>query len=145
MKNRSVPTDIILPHIVYQDVPDAITWLSNASGFTEHYRYGTELESIGAQIHLGDAWFMLETAKPGTATPKQLGAKTQSLTIFIDDVDAHFQKAKLAGVTIVEEPHVTIYGEHQYAAIDLEGHHWLFSQHAQDVSPDAWGAQIATR
>ena len=29
---------------------------------------------------------------------------------------------------IVEEPHETVYGEFQYAAVDLEGHHWLFSR-----------------
>ena len=28
---------------------------------------------------------------------------------------------------------------------DLDGHHWLFSAHARDVSPDEWGATITTR
>ncbi len=32
MKNRSVPTDILLPHIVYQDVAAAILWLSETFG-----------------------------------------------------------------------------------------------------------------
>ena len=88
---------------------------------------------------------MLETAKSNSSTPAQLGASTQSLTIFVDDVEAHYVKAKSAGATIVEDPHETIYGEVQYAALDLEGHHWLFSRHAKDVSPDAWGAKMAAR
>jgi len=46
---------------------------------------------------------------------------------------------------IVEEPHETVYGERQYAALDLDGHHWLFSQHARDLSPADWGARIAAR
>jgi uncharacterized glyoxalase superfamily protein PhnB len=145
MKNRSVPVDTILPHIVYRDVPEAIAWLSLAFGFVEHYRYGELPDSIGAQVHLGDAWMMLESVKPNSSTPAQLGARTQSLTIFVDDVAAHYTKAKSAGATIVEELHETIYGELQYAALDFEGHHWLFSRHAKDVSPDAWGAKIATR
>jgi len=43
----------------------------------------------------------------------------------------------------VEEPHETEYGEFQYAAVDLEGHHWLFSRHARDVAPEDWGAVVA--
>jgi uncharacterized glyoxalase superfamily protein PhnB len=145
MKNRSVPVDTILPHIVYRNVPDAIAWLAHAFGFVEHYRYGDPPGPIGAQVHLGDAWMMLETVKPDSSTPAQLGARTQSLTIFVDDVEAHYNRAKSAGVTIVEDLNETIYGELQYAALDLEGHHWLFSRHAKDISPDAWGATLAPR
>jgi uncharacterized glyoxalase superfamily protein PhnB len=145
MKNRSVPVDAILPHIVYRNVPDAIAWLAHAFGFVEHYRYGDPPGPIGAQVHLGDAWMMLETVKPNSSTPAQLGARTQSLTIFVDDVAAHYNRAKSAGVTIVEDLHETIYGELQYAALDLEGHHWLFSRHARDISPEAWGAKLAPR
>jgi uncharacterized glyoxalase superfamily protein PhnB len=145
MKNRSVPVDTILPHIVYRNVPDAIAWLAHAFGFVEHYRYGDPPGPIGAQVHLGDAWMMLETVKPNSSTPAQLGARTQSLTIFVDDVEAHYNRAKSAGVTIVEDLHETIYGELQYAALDLEGHHWLFSRHAKDISPEAWGAKLASR
>jgi len=36
--------------------------------------------------------------------------------------------AKKAGAKTVEEPHETVYGEFQYAAIDIEGHLWLFSR-----------------
>jgi hypothetical protein len=33
MKNRSVPTDIVLPHVVYQNISEAITWLTETFGF----------------------------------------------------------------------------------------------------------------
>jgi uncharacterized glyoxalase superfamily protein PhnB len=145
MKNRSVPADIVLPHIVYQNVPDAIVWLTKVFGFTEHYRYGEPGTSVGAQMHLGDAWIMLRSARTGCANPAQLGYGTQSLTVFVDDVDAHFRKAKSAGARIVEDLNETMYGERQYGVEDLDGHHWLFAQHARDVSPDEWGATIAGR
>ncbi|MGH7744623.1 MAG: VOC family protein [Candidatus Dormibacteria bacterium] len=139
MENRSVPPDTILPHIVYQDLVGAIAWLGAAFGFREHYRYGAP---SGAQVHLGNAWMMLRQAREGSASPAKLGYATQSLTVFIEDVEAHYQRAKAAGAKIVEEPHTTEYGEFQYAAEDLERHHWLFARHAKDVSPDAWGATI---
>jgi predicted enzyme related to lactoylglutathione lyase len=140
IENRSVPPDTILPHVSYCDVAAAIRWLSKAFGFREHYRYGEPVN--GAQLHLGNAWVMLRSARDGSSSPAQLGYCAQSLTVFLDDVEAHCRTAKAAGAKIVEEPHETEYGEFQYGAEDLEGHHWLFARHARDVSPDAWGATI---
>jgi len=85
---------------------------------------------------------MLDSADAGQKTPAELGYGTQSLTIFVPDVDAHYGKAMSAGAAIVEDLHETIYGERQYGARDLDGHHWLFADHARDVSPDEWGATI---
>ena len=142
IRNRSVPTDTVLAHVFYQDVAAALAWLTRTFGFTEHYRYGESGGSVsGAQLHLGDAWIMLS----GGASPAQIGHRTQSLTVFVDDVDAHFERTKSAGAKIVEDLHETCYGEPQYAVEDLEGHRWLFSQHFRDVSPDEWGATIAHR
>jgi uncharacterized glyoxalase superfamily protein PhnB len=140
IENRSVPTDTMLSHVVYKDVDAAIQWLSSVFGFAEHYRYG---ESSGAQMHLGDAWIMVRQARPGELTPAQLGCWTQSLTVFVEDVEAHYKKAKAAGAKIVEELNETAYGEFQYGVEDLDGHHWLFARHARDVNPEDWGAKLA--
>lgn len=139
-KNRSVPTDIILPHIMYRDIAAALAWLTEYFSFVEHYRYGEPIN--GAQLHLGNAFIMITKAQKGEDSPMHCGCATQSLTIFVEDIEKHFEKAKTAA-RIVEELHETAYGEQQYAALDLEGHHWLFSRHAKDVSPEDWGATIA--
>jgi len=142
--NRSLPTDAVLPHVVYQNVADAIDWLTRTFGFREHYRYGEPGRPIsGAQVHLGNAWIMLKRAPDGSKSPAQLGYGTQSLTVFVDDVEAHFQRAKSAGAKTLEDLHETVYGELQYAAEDLDGHHWLFSRHAWDLSPEDWGAKAS--
>jgi uncharacterized glyoxalase superfamily protein PhnB len=146
LKNRSVPAETVLPHVYYQDVVAAIEWLSKTFGFIEHYRYGEPNGSVsGAQMRLADAWIMLKTAKPNSSSPAQLGYGTQSLTIFVNDVDAHYRKVKSSGARIVEQLNQTVYGELQYGVLDLDGHHWLFSQHAKDLSPDSWGAKIADK
>ena len=67
--NRSVPADIILPHIVYDSVEEALAWLAKAFGFREHYRYGAPGEASGAQIYLGRAFIMLKRARAGSSTP----------------------------------------------------------------------------
>jgi len=140
IENRSVPADTLLSHIVFPDVAAAIQWLSAAFGFVEHYRYG---ESSGAQMHLGDAWIMVRKARPGEAHPSQLGCWTQSLTVFVEDIEAHYERAKAAGAKIIEELNETPYGEFQYGVEDLDGHHWLFARHARDVNPEDWGAKLA--
>ena len=100
IENRSVPPDTVLPHVMYQDLEGAIAWLSRTFGFREHYRYGEP--PSGAQMHLGNAWIMAKQARPGSASPAKLGYGTQSLTVFVEDVEAQFQKAKAAGAKILE-------------------------------------------
>ncbi|MGB6134923.1 MAG: VOC family protein [Acidobacteriaceae bacterium] len=139
-KNRSVPTDTVLPHVTYQNLDEAIAWLTQAFGFQEYYRYGDG--PSGGQIWAGRAAIQVRQARGGEKSPKHLGFGTQGLTIFVDDVDRHFAQAKAAGATILEEPHETAYGEYQYAAEDLDGHHWLFSRHLRDRDPAEWGAVV---
>jgi uncharacterized glyoxalase superfamily protein PhnB len=131
---------------MYRSVEEAIAWLSRVFGFTEHYRYGDPAGPVsGAQMFLGKACLMVTRIRAGGKSPAQLGYGTQSLTIFVDDVDEHFARAKAEGAKIVEELNETIYGEWQYGATDLEGHHWLFSRHLRDLSPEQWGAKLAKR
>ncbi len=118
-------------------------WLSRTFGFVEHYRYGEPVS--GAQVRLGNAYIMVRAARGDYRSPAELGFGNQSLTIFVEDVERHFDHSKTAGAKIVEDLHETEYGELQYGVEDLEGHHWLFSRHAHDVSPDAWGATLAKR
>lgn len=144
MNNRSVPTATVFPHLVYRNVPEACDWFARVFGFTEHYRYGDPVSGI--QMHLGSAYIMLTGPRDGTRqSPAELGYGTQMLTIIVPDVDAHYRNTKREVAKVWEELHETIYGERQYGVEDLEGHCWLFSQHARDVSPDAWGATIASR
>jgi uncharacterized glyoxalase superfamily protein PhnB len=142
LRNRSVPVDTVLPHVTYKNLPDAIRWLKTTLGVVEHYRYGDPVS--GAQMRLGNAWFMVRAARGDYRCPAELGFGTQSVTVFLENVEEHYARSRAAGVTIVEDLHETEYGELQYAITDPEGHQWLFSRHARDVSPDAWGATLST-
>jgi len=51
----ALPTDTIVPHVVYPDAAEAVAWLSKTFGFIEHYRYGDPAGPVsGAQMHLGN-------------------------------------------------------------------------------------------
>jgi uncharacterized glyoxalase superfamily protein PhnB len=141
LTNRSVPVETVLPHVVYRNLAEAIVWLERAFGFRENYRYGAG--PSGAQMFVEKAVIQVRQARGGERTPKELGFGTQSLTVFVEDIDGHYARAKAAGAKIVEEPHETEYGDYQYAAEDLDGHHWLFSRHARDMAPEDWGGTSA--
>ena len=141
LHNRSVPVDTVLPHLFYSDLEQAIDWLTKTFGFAEHYRYGDP--AAGAQLRLGKAYIMISTVRPGRTTPAAAGHRTQSLTVFVEDVEDHYERSRAAGANIVEELDETVYGELQYGVEDIEGHHWLFSRHARDIGPEEWGAKVA--
>jgi uncharacterized glyoxalase superfamily protein PhnB len=50
----------------------------------------------------------------------------------VDDVDAHWARARDAGATLVGEPDDQPYGERTYRALDPEGHRWIFSTPLRD-------------
>jgi len=60
--------------------------------------------------------------------------------VYVEDVDAHYTRAKKAGATIVSEPKDQEYGDRRYDAKDVEGHLWSFAQHVRDVPAEEWGA-----
>ena len=143
MNNRSLPTSTLLPHLMYRDVTAACVWLTRVFGFAEYYRYGQPVSGI--QMYLGDAHIMLSAPREGrTETPAKLGFGTQMLTIFVPDVETHYANTKRQGGTVWEDLQETVYGEKQYGVTDLEGHRWLFSQHARDVDPESWGATVVS-
>jgi uncharacterized glyoxalase superfamily protein PhnB len=123
----------------YEHAAPAIDWLCTAFGFEVRLKIEgengiiehSELELGGGLIMLGDA---RRTERPHLKSPKQVGGvNTQTLMVYVDDVDAHCERARKAGATIHKEPTTTDYGEgywadRSYEAIDLEGHHWYFSQ-----------------
>ncbi|MFC4812155.1 VOC family protein [Paenibacillus sp. GCM10023250] len=142
--NRSVPVSAILPHVYYEDVAAALSWLREAFGFEERYRFSLPDGTVhGALVQLGDAHVMLKSLTHAAASPARIGGYTQNVMLFVEEIDAHFARAEAAGARITEPLNDTEYGERQYVAEDLEGHPWMFAKHVRDVAPEAWGAVIA--
>ncbi len=91
------------------------------------------------QLNVGDGAVILREMRPN-----QIGAALGmgcSITIRVDDADAHYERAKNHGARITQEPVTHPYGERQYNADDFAGHSWTFSQSVMDVHPEEWGGQ----
>ena len=64
------------------------------------------------------------------------GKVTIGLYVYVDDVDAHCARARVAGANIVSEPETMFWGDRTYVAEDLEAHRWTFAQRVEDVAPE---------
>ena len=126
----------ITPYLLYEDVGGALKFLSKAFGFRKHGRTmsGPDGKLNHAAMKLGDDLIMMGYPGSKYKNPRRLGQATQSLYVNVDNVDKHFERARKAGATILEEPEDTFYGHRRYGAEDPEGHQWYF---AQDIKKPA--------
>jgi len=81
-----------------------------------------------AEVALGGSVLFLASLwkEVGNMSPKDLPGVHCQIYVQVDDVDAHFQRARDAGATVINEPADQEYGERTYRAMDLEGHRWIF-------------------
>ena len=120
----------ITPYLLYEDVGEALRFLSKAFGFRRHGRpmSGPDGKINHAAMKLGNDMIMMGYPGPQYKNPKHLGQATQELYVNVANVDKHFARAKKAGAKILEEPQDTFYGHRRYGAEDPEGHEWYFAQ-----------------
>lgn len=128
LSNRSVPRSTVLPELAYPDIGEAIDRLCDAFGFSLRIRIGDHR----AQLNVGDGAVILIERNRNVALQS-------AVMVRVEDVDAHCERARRAGVRIVREPADYPYGERQYNVEDFAGHHWCFTQSIADVDPRDWG------
>jgi PhnB protein len=134
----------ITPYLLYRDVAGAIDWLSAAFGFEERLRYADGSGTVThAELTLGEGEIFLGYPGPDFRNPKELGAFSDLTHVYVDDVDAHFERARAAGAIIHAEPEDQAYGDRRYDAEDPEGHRWSFAQLLREVLAEEWGATPA--
>jgi uncharacterized glyoxalase superfamily protein PhnB len=115
-----------------------IDWLCKAFGFEVRLEVEADNGKIAySELLLGDGLVSVadrdDRGQDWFKSPKLLGGCSQAVCVFVDDLDAHCERARAAGATIATEPKTSDYGDgywvdRSYEAIDLEGHHWWFTQ-----------------
>lgn len=133
LSNRSIPAVTVIPVLAYPDVNKAAAWLCDAFGFTVRLRIGNHR----VQLNVGDGAVIVREMRPNELNAV-LGLGC-SVTIRVEDADAHCNRARGKGAQITESPVTHPYGERQYNAVDFAGHSWTFSQSMVDVHPSDWG------
>ena len=135
----------IIPYLTYADAPAAIDWLCRVFGFEEVRRMEVGDGRIGhaALTFMGEQ-VMISSAfdEAGTISPRDLPGLHQQITVYVDDVDAHFAQARAEGAEILLEPEDQFWGARSYWASDLEGHRWTFQQQLRVVPDEQSAAEM---
>jgi uncharacterized glyoxalase superfamily protein PhnB len=127
----------IFPILRYNDARGAMRWLCAAFGFVEMFSVPDSGQFVRhAQLKLGTNIIMLGSVRPedGMVSPQGVGAATQGLCVYVDDLDAHFERARSAGAEITAQPRDTDFGSRAYHARDVEGHPWTFGTYLPDAN-----------
>ena len=137
-----MPEQRVIPMLSYEDAGRAADWIAAAFGFTETDRWSDDdgrathvnMELDGGMIMLGRPSSDYQGPKHHAEVCEQARTWRQTpyvvdgIYVSVDDVDAHYARARAAGATILSElEDNTGIGQRQYRAEDLEGHRWMFA------------------
>ena len=132
--------------LFYREPAKMIAWLCDAFGFEARLVVegeGGRIEHSELTYGKGGAGLIMvgrertgeDAARFGVnmRSPQSADCNTQTLMVYVDDVDAHCARARAKGAKIMDEPSVHDYGDgywadRSYGALDPEGHAWWFSQ-----------------
>jgi uncharacterized glyoxalase superfamily protein PhnB len=120
----------IIPLLTYQDIPAAHDFLVRAFGFVSGgVHRNPEGQAVHGEVRAGEAtiWLHRVTTEHDLDSPLSADVANSGLVVYVDDVDAHYQRARSAGARIDSEPVDQPYGQREYGARDLEGHRWWFT------------------
>jgi uncharacterized glyoxalase superfamily protein PhnB len=131
----------VIPMIAYENGPAAMDWLARAFGFREKARMTAADGRLShGEMEAGDGLIMLATPSPHYQGPKRHRDECDSarrwsevpyiidgVLVYVENVDAHFQRAREAGATILSEIETGGPGK-RYRAEDIEGHRWMFME-----------------
>lgn len=127
----------VTPYLLYEDLANTIEWLIKAFGLTERMRISASDGSANhAEMAFEEGLIMVGQPGGDYQNPKNSGHVASQVYVYVDDADAHHERAKAAGATILEAPNDTFYGDRRYGVEDCEGHHWYFATHIRDVAPE---------
>lgn len=127
----------ITPYLSVKDANAAIQFYQQVFGEKEIGRISMPDSSVGhAELRIGDSTIMLAEEMPawGNKSPTTLGGSPIGIALYVNDVDAVFQRALIAGAIAVEQVKDQFYGDRSGTLIDPFGHKWHILTHIEDVS-----------
>ena len=99
------PTPTIFPALKYRDGQAAIDWLEAAFGFRRHAVHAAPDGTVAhAELAFGDDGMIMLGGEPRAPDPDNPWASAKlGVYVHVDDIDAHYERAKAAGAAIVRQ------------------------------------------
>ena len=129
----------LAPSLIVDPASEAIDFYKRAFGATERgIMNGPDGKVAHAELQVGDSVLMLADPYPmqNAKSPKEIGATTVSIFMYVEDVDAVFKQAIDAGATSTMEPDDMFWGDRFGALMDPYGHAWALATHVEDIPPE---------
>ena len=129
----------VTPYLIVKGAAEAIEFYKRAFGATELLRMADPHGRVGhAEIKIGDSVIMLADEHPamGYRAPHSLGGSSVSILLYLEDVDAVFERALKAGAKAQRPVANQFYGDRTGTLEDPFGHVWTVATHVEDVPPE---------
>ncbi len=128
----------ITPYLVVRDADRVIEFYKKAFGAEERGRMpAPDGKSVAhAELKIGDSIVMLSDELPGQAceAPPALGGTTVGFYVYVEDVDAAFDRAVAAGATVRRPLEDRFWGDRTCEVIDPSGHIWTLATRVEEPS-----------
>ncbi len=137
----------VTPYLIVQGAAAAIEFYKKAFGATELFRMPAPGGKVGhAEILIGNSRIMLADEFPeiDAKSPASFGGSPVGLLLYVQDVDALFQRAVSAGVKVKKPLADQFYGDRSATLTDPFGHQWTIATHKEDVSPEEMNRRMKT-
>jgi PhnB protein len=129
----------VVPSLVIDGASAAIEFYDAVLGTSVRLRMDSPDGKVGhAELELGDSLIMLADEFPdmGYLGPKSVGGTSVTLMVYVEDVDAVFERALAGGATEVRAVENQFYGDRSGQFEDPFGHRWSVATHIEDVPDD---------
>jgi len=129
----------VTPYLIVKGAAEAIEFYKRAFGAKELLRMADPHGRVGhAEIKIGDSVIMLADEHPamGYRGPRSLGGSSVSILLYLEDVDAVFERALEAGAKAQRPVANQFYGDRTGTLEDPFGHVWTVATHVEDVPPE---------
>jgi PhnB protein len=139
----------IAPHLIVRGGGRAVEFYKRAFGAEELYR--SEMPSgigLHAQLRIADSVVpgsdenLQRHPEVRVGAPETLGGTGLLLELYVDDVDAWYQRAVQAGATPSMPPTDTFFGDRYGWVTDPFGHIWSLATVKEMLTPDEIAARM---
>jgi PhnB protein len=133
-------------YLVVDGASDAIDFYKDVFGASERMRMGDPSGKVGhAELAIGDSVVMLADEYPemDAVGPKTVGGTPVTMSVYVEDVDATFDRAVKAGAKALRPVENQFYGDRSGQFLDPFGHKWSVASHIEDVPPDEMAKRAA--
>jgi uncharacterized glyoxalase superfamily protein PhnB len=135
----------ITPHLTVRDANRALEFYKKAFGAEVlHVAPAPGGKVMHAALKIGDSILMLNDEFPeygGDRAPTAAAGSGVALHIYLENVDAAFERALSAGATVKMPLMDMFWGDRYGTVIDPFGHKWSLATHNRDMSQEEMQAE----